>query len=78
MNLSIPISNEELKLIMDVCKEEVERCQVERKLFDLEVVDHEKSLKRQKQAINLLNRLVVCAIKTGNEFNPVAIRPELN
>ena len=78
MNLSIPISNEELKLIMDVCKEEVERCQVERKLFDLEVGDHEKSLKRQKQAINLLNRLVVCAIKTGNEFNPVAIRPELN
>lgn len=78
MNLSIPISERELKLIMDVCKEEVERCQVERQLFKMAADDHEKSLRREKQSIKLLNRLVVCAIKTGNEFNPMAIRPELN
>ena len=63
---------------MDVCKEEVERCQVERQLFKLAVDDHEKSLRRQKEAIKLLNRLAVCAIKIGNEPNPMAIRPELN
>ena len=78
MNLSIPISEEELKLIMDVCKEEAERCQVERQLFKITADDHEKSLKRQKQSIKLLNRLVKHVIKTGNEFNPMAIRPELN
>ena len=78
MSISIPISNDELQLVIEVCKEEVERCQVERQLFKLAVDDHEKSLRRQKEAIKLLNRLVVCAIKTGNEFKSVATRPELN
>lgn len=78
MNLSIPISDNELKLIIDVCKEEVERCREARNLFKMAADEHEASLRRQRQSNKLLNRLVKHAIKTGNEFNPMAIRPELN
>ena len=72
------ITIKETKLVAKILCEEVGRCGFERKMFNLDQQDKAKSYKREKEAHNLLHKLLLCGITLSDVTKSVEVRPELN